>query len=257
MKLLLKIVFVVYAATLCCAQTDSKSSSVPAPANQPPVSPSQASRNPPGQNASAGPSTVAPEAAPQAAAPQTVSATDELQPARKPGTEGKADAAASSTDAKSAYVIGPLDVLMIRVWNSPNLSGLVNVTADGMISMQLIGEVKADGLTKKQLQASIAEHLNDFLNNPLVDVQVEKVNSKRYFVYGGVGRAGEFPLIRATTVMDALSNVGGFREFANTRKIYILRGTKRFNFNYKDVSKGKNLEQNILLQNGDQIFVPE
>ena len=98
--------------------------------------------------------------------------------------------------------------------------------------------------------------LKEFLNNPEVNVQVAQVHSKRYFVYGEVGRPGEFPLVQETTVMDALSNVGGFRDFANPKKIYVLRGTQKFNFNYKDVSNGKNLEQNIVLQNGDRIFVP-
>lgn len=130
--------------------------------------------------------------------------------------------------------------------------------------MPLIGDVVADGLTKDQLKAAISKKLAEccFNNDPEVDVQVEKINSKRYFVYGGVGRAGEFPLVRPTTVMDALSEVGGFRDFANTKKIRIQRmlpngQTTELKFNYKDVSKGKNMEQNILLQNGDRIFVPE
>ena len=79
-------------------------------------------------------------------------------------------------------------------------------------------KLKADGLTAAQLKEAIQTRLNDFLNNPEVDVQVVKVNSKRYFVYGGVFRPGEFPLIEKTTIMDALSNVGGFRDFANQRK---------------------------------------
>jgi polysaccharide export outer membrane protein len=99
--------------------------------------------------------------------------------------------------------------------------------------------------------------LKEFLNSPEVDVQVLKVNSKRYFVYGGVGRPGEYPLVEETTVMDALSIVSGFKDFANKKKIYVLRGTQKFNFNYNEVSKGKNLEQNIQLQSGDRIFVPE
>jgi polysaccharide export outer membrane protein len=85
---------------------------------------------------------------------------------------------------------------------------------------------------------------------------VARVNSKRYFIFGEVGRGGEFPLIADTTVLEALSNTGGFREFANPKKIYVLRGTKKLKFNYKDVSQGKHMEQNIFLENGDKIFVP-
>ena len=158
---------------------------------------------------------------------------------------------------KPPYVIGPLDVLIVKVWNNPNLSGPVDVRSDGMLSMPLIGEIKADGLTSRQLKDTLTERLKSILITPEVDVQIAKINSKRYFVYGGVLRAGEFPLREATTVMDALSNVGGFRDFANTKKIYVLRGAQKFAFNYKDVSKGKNMEQNIPLQNGDRIFIPE
>jgi polysaccharide export outer membrane protein len=177
----------------------------------------------------------------------------------KSAPPGKAPAA---DKAAAPYVIGPLDVLVVRVWGNANLSGPVDVAPDGMVSMPLIGEVKADGLTREQLKASLTQHLSEFLNNPEVDVQVAKINSKRYFVYGAVSKTGEFPLVQATTIMDALSSVGGFREFANTKKIYLLRvlpsgESKKFNFNYKDVSKGKNMEQNVPLQNGDRIFVPE
>jgi polysaccharide export outer membrane protein len=190
-----------------------------------------------------------------------------LPPARKPGTEQKTATDNNSSAGKAAsgtapYVIGPLDVLIIKVWGQANLSGPVDVTPDGTISMPLIGEVKADGLTKEQLKEAVATKLGDFLNSPEVDVQVAKINSKRFFVYGGVGRQGEFPLVRPTTVMDAMSSVGGFRDFSNTKKIRIQRAMpngaiQEFKFNYKDVSKGKNMEQNILLQNGDRIFVPE
>lgn len=176
----------------------------------------------------------------------------------KVAAEQKA-APANGAGSQKRYVIGPLDVLYIKVWNQPQLSGPVDVRPDGMISMSLIGEVKADGLTAAQLKQTIQTRLNDFLNNPEVDVQVAKVNSKRYFVYGGVGRPGEFPLVETTTIMDALSEVGGFKDFAKPNKITIQRGTQTFHFNYKDFIKGKNMDKNanIELQNGDRIFVPE
>ena len=188
--------------------------------------------------------------------------------ARPPAADGKAPAigktSAASADTKAAaYVIGPLDVLIVKVWNNANLSGPYDVAQDGMISMQLAGEIKADGLTARQLKESVTERLSDFINSPVVDVTVAKVNSKRFFVYGGVGRPGEYPLNQPTTVMDALSNVGGFRDFADTKKIRIQRpaadgkSAQEFKFNYKDVSNGKNMGQNISLQNGDRIFVKE
>ena len=166
---------------------------------------------------------------------------------------------ASPSASQKRYVIGPLDVLYIKVWNQPQLSGPVDVRPDGILSMSLIGEVKADGLTPAQLKEAIQTRLSDFLNNPEVDVGIAKINSKRYFVYGGVGHPGEFPLVETTTIMDALSQVGGFRDFAKQNKITIQRGTQTFHFNYKDFSKGKNMDKNanIEIQNGDRIYVPE
>jgi polysaccharide export outer membrane protein len=169
-------------------------------------------------------------------------------------------AGGANASGKKPYVIGPMDVLIVKVWNQVNLSGPVDVGPDGLISMSLIGQVRADGLTTRQLEEALTQRLKEFLNSPEVNVTVAKVNSKRFFVYGEVGRPGEYPLVQQTTIMDALSNVGGFRDFANKKKIYVQRilpsgESKTFNFNYIDVSKGKHLEQNIVLENGDRIFV--
>lgn len=215
----------VCAAALCCAQNDAPSS--------------------PGA-ATVAKETGAPAAPVKDQLPATpVLGADAKSPATKvPGT-------------KAPYVIGALDVISVKVWNNPNLSSPLDVGPDGMISLPLVGQIKAEGLTKEQLKEMLAGRLKEFLNSPEVDVQVLKVNSKRFFVYGGVGRPGEYPLIEETTIMDALSTVGGFKDFANKKKIYVLRGTQKFNFNYQEVSKGKNLGQNIQLQNGDRIFVPE
>jgi len=245
MKVLQKIVFALAcAAAFGWAQTETASPSVAkeAPASRSPT-------NPP-------PATVAPS--PQAATP-VAGTSDQLPPARKPGTEEKTPTAAAPANpagAKAPYVIGPLDVISVKVWNNPNLSSALDVGPDGMISLPLIGQVKADGLTAMQLREALAKRLGEFLNSPEVDVQVLKVLSKRFFVYGEVGHPGEFPLIQETTIMDALASVGGFRDFANQKKIYLMRGSQKFDFNYKDVSKGKHLEQNIPVQNGDRIYVP-
>jgi polysaccharide export outer membrane protein len=254
MKMSLKFILAfVYAAALCCAQSAS-SSGIPAKetsASLPPIQ-SQANTNPPAQALPGQNDAAAPTGSPAAGPPQ---------PARNNTAQAKAPAGKPESNAgHKPYVIGPLDVLTIKVWNQPNLSGALSVGPDGMLSMQLIGEVKADGLTIAQLRDVITQRLKECcVNNPEgeVDVSVGKINSKRYYVYGGVLRGGEFPLDRDTTVMDALSLVGGFKDFANTKKIRIQRGTKEFNFNYKDVSKGKHLEDNILLENGDRIFVKE
>jgi polysaccharide export outer membrane protein len=199
-------------------------------------------------------------ATPAAAPPATTSPADAniLPPARKTPADGKAPEAKEPESKETAkYVIGPLDVLYVRVWNQPNLSGIEDVGPDGAISMPLIGEIKADGLTVTQLKDAITSKLNEFINSPEVSVSVTKINSKSVLLIGGVAHPGKFPLNEKTTVLDALAGAGGFRDFANQKKVYVLRDGKKFNFNYKEVIQGKHLEQNIELRNGDQIVVPE
>jgi polysaccharide biosynthesis/export protein len=174
-------------------------------------------------------------------------------PQRVDDTELK-KAAGAPVDPNT-YIIGPEDILMVRVWREPDMSGPVSVRPDGKVTLTLGGEVQAGGLTPQQLGKKITDVLINYINNPQVTVSVQQVNSKRYYISGEVGRVGGFPLVMPTTVLEAMTNAGGFREFANTKKIVILRGTKRLYFNYKDVIKGKNLEQNILLENGDHIVV--
>ncbi len=165
------------------------------------------------------------------------------------------DAPAAPVDPNT-YKIGPEDQLAIRVWREPEVSGSVIVRPDGKISLPLIGDVQAGGKTPEELGKLIAEKLSDFLTSPEVLVQVTAVRSKKYYITGQVMRTGAFPLVVPTTVLEALSKAGGFRDWAQKKKIIILRGSKRIKFNYNEVIKGKNLEQNIYLQDGDHIIVP-
>jgi polysaccharide export outer membrane protein len=251
MKLTLRTVFtIISAATLSAGQTGAAQSPPPA------TLPVQDSVAPPRAHTPANPPAVVPvpgEVPDPAAKAET---------ARPKETKGKARHAESAPDepnpALKPYVIGALDVLSITVWNDAKLSGFFDVRPDGMISMQLIGEMKADGLTVSELTDVIKKKLNaSVMEDPEVNVQVAKINSKKYYIYGGCSRQGEFPLTGEMTVMDAFANCGGFKDFANPKKIYILRGTEQLPFNYKDVSHGKHMEQNRRLQNGDRIFVPE
>jgi len=235
---------------------------IASPASPNPVTAVPATPNPnalPNPNAAPGPNAPG---APTGTLPEK--AIPQNPPARKPGPES-ADSPASkeaSKDtpkdkARAAYVIGSLDVLYVKVWNNTNLTGLVDVRPDGMISLPLIGEVKADGSTVEELRKTLTAKLSEFLTEPEIDIQVTKINSKKYLILGeGANRPGTFPLTEPITVMEALTSAGGFRDFANPRKIYIMRGSQRFNFNYKDVSKGKHLEEDIQIQNGDRIFIP-
>jgi polysaccharide biosynthesis/export protein len=161
-----------------------------------------------------------------------------------------------------AYVIGPEDILTITVWGEPRLTGPLLVRPDGKISMPLIDELEAGGKTPAELKAEITERLKvgDYIKLPLVDVRVDQINSKKYYLQGEVRSPGAYPLIVPTNVLEALVKAGGFQEFANKKKIRILRmqngKATEFRFNYNDVSKGKKIEQNIQLKPGDHIIVP-
>ena len=167
---------------------------------------------------------------------------------------------------RGAYIIGPEDALSIRVWDQPNLSGPVTVGPDGMISLPLIDEVRAEGLTTEQLKRTLTEKLRSFINEPDVNVLMIRANSRKCIIQGEVNRPGQFSITGDTHIMEALVFAGGFREFANPKKIYLLRqeedasgkksAAKKYKFNYKEVSQGKHMEQNILVKNGDLIFVP-
>ena len=121
---------------------------------------------------------------------------------------------------------------------------------------RLINEVKASGLTPAQLGDNITQALSKFINNPQVMVAVQAVRSKRYFMSGEINRPGAYPLASPTTIFEAITMAGGFREFAGKGKVTIIRGNQRFRFNWNQVVKGKNLAQNIPLENGDQVVVP-
>ncbi|HUQ92780.1 MAG TPA: polysaccharide biosynthesis/export family protein [Bryobacteraceae bacterium] len=154
------------------------------------------------------------------------------------------------------YKLGPEDIIMVRVWREPDLSGPMMVRPDGKISMFLVGEVPAAGRTPEELAQAITEVLLKTMTRPEVHVSVQQVNSKRYYLIGEINRTGAFSLVAPTTVLEAISAAGGLREYANSKKIVIVRGAKRLKFNYKEVVAGKNLQQNIFVEPGDQIIVP-
>jgi len=156
----------------------------------------------------------------------------------------------------NTYLIGPEDILRIMVWENPNVSGPVTVRPDGMITLPLIDDLKAGGITPKQLKDLVTKAYEEFIVKPEVMISVVAVNSKFYYVSGEVNRPGQYPLVTAKTVMQALTIAGGLREFANKKNIVITRGPKRFKFNYNDVIKGKNGQQDIYLESGDMINVP-
>ncbi len=163
-------------------------------------------------------------------------------------------------EANAVYLIGPEDVLDISVWKEPDVSRVVPVRPDGRISLPLINDVQASGLSPEQLAASLTEKLRKFLNDPKVTVIVTAINSQRVFVVGEVLRAGAFPLLPGMMVLQAISSAGGFTTFADVKKIHVVRMLSgkqlELPFNYRDVLKGDRPEQNINLNPGDTIVVP-
>jgi polysaccharide export outer membrane protein len=177
----------------------------------------------------------------------------------------KADIPAPPTAAHASapgndFVIGEGDVLQISVWKEPDLSGPLPVRPDGCISMALLNDVQATGLTPMQLADSITEKLKKFISDPHVSVVVREINSRKYYILGEVHRPGAFPLNSGMTVLQGISAAGGLSEFANSSKISLMRKENgkmvRHPFNYKQVVRGENGAQNELLKPGDTIVVP-
>src|SRR5215472_9747349 len=184
---------------------------------------------------------------------------EEVKNAKSQVAPSAASAAANATDDPT-YKIGAQDVLRIDVWREDQLTRTVPVRPDGKITLPLLNDVQAVGLTPMELAEVISEGLKKYITNPQVTVSVTEINSKRIYVNGEVNRSGAFQLLPHMTILQALSGSGGFTAFAKIKSIYILRvksgKSVKIPFNYKEAIKGKNLEQNIELEPGDVIVVP-
>ncbi len=166
-----------------------------------------------------------------------------------------ADTVGQPIDPKT-YVIGPEDILRITVWREPDLSGIKGVRPDGKITMPLIGDLQAAGLTPERLTAQLKQGLSEFVKQLEITVEIIQVNSKSYSITGEVNRPGRYPLVVSKTVFEAINDAGGFREFGNQKDVVILRkdGT-RLHFNYKEYVAGKHQEKNVAIENSDTILV--
>lgn len=191
------------------------------------------------------------------------------EPQKAPAkSESTQKAGASETEAPAPavkandteYKIGAQDILRIDVWKEEQLTRTVPVRPDGKVTLPLMNDIQAAGLTPMELAAVVSEGLKKYINNPQVTVTITEINSRRIYVTGEVARAGAFPLLPNMTVLQALSSSGGFTPFARIKNIYVLRVENgkqvKHPFNYKEVVNGKNAEQNILLEPGDVIVVP-
>lgn len=184
----------------------------------------------------------------------------ENQPGPSNAAPGAKDPGQKAAAQDSNYVIGSQDVLDISVWKEPELTRTVPVRPDGKISLPLLNDVQATGLTPTQLAESITTSLRKFVSEPQVTVIVTQMNSQRVYIMGEVARAGAYPLLPDMTFLQALSSAGGFTQFAKLRKIYMFRTENgkevKYPFDYKDVISGLRPEQNITLKAGDTIVVP-
>ena len=170
------------------------------------------------------------------------------------------DTEGEKISVEDEYIIGSADILEIHVWREPDLSRTIPVRPDGKITLPLLNDVQASGLTPLELKAGIEKGLAKFVESPTVSVGVQEIHSKNIFVLGQVESPGQYPLQQGLTVLQALSLAGGLAEWADKGDVVILRKEngkqRRIKFNYKNISKGKHLEKNIVLRPGDTIIVP-
>lgn len=197
------------------------------------------------------------------AATGVINAQNSNSPAKSSSPEESASAvkqplttAAGAAVDTTSYKVGPQDVLKIFVWREPDFSGMYTVHSDGKITLPLVGDLQAGGLTAEKIQDELTQALGKLIVKPNVTVTVQQVLSKKYYMDGMIARSGEYSLAAPITVLEAISIAGGLQDFANKKKIYVLRGNERIRFNYNDVIKGKNLDQNIYLKPGDHVVVP-
>jgi polysaccharide export outer membrane protein len=178
-----------------------------------------------------------------------------------PAPAGVAQAAAAPSGPPSDYVIGPDDILTIKVWQDDKMSGDVVVRPDGKVTLALINDIQAAGLTPEQFRASVQAEAGKFVKEPTVDVFVKQINSRRIFVTGEVAKPAAYPLTGKMTVMQAIALAGGPTQYANKGKVTILRTedgkTTLLKVNYSQILEGKNLKQNYELKVGDVITVSD
>jgi polysaccharide export outer membrane protein len=173
-----------------------------------------------------------------------------------------AAAAPRATDpvVPPGYVIGTDDVLSIVYWKDKDMSADAKVRPDGRIALPLINEVVAAGLTPEQLHQKLTEESKKYMEDANITVVVREINSRKAFITGEVHKPGPYPLTAPTTVMQLIAMAGGLREYADAKKIMIMRSENgrqvSLAFNYKDVAAGKKLQQNIELKPGDTVVVP-
>jgi polysaccharide export outer membrane protein len=191
-----------------------------------------------------------------AAAQGAVAGAPRPQDTPRPGAAAAADIPRRAND----YVIGAEDVLTIVFWREKDLTGDVTVRSDGKISLPLLNDIQAAGLTPEQLRDRVTVEARRYFEDPTATVVVKQSNSRRVFITGKVQKPGPYPLTSATTVLQLIAIAGGLRDFSNASEIVIMRTENgralTLPFNYNDVVKRKAVRQNIELKPGDTVVVP-
>jgi polysaccharide export outer membrane protein len=184
------------------------------------------------------------------------------EPVAKPPSQ-PADAlpnTAASVALPPGYVIGPDDLLAIVFWRDKDMSADVIVRPDGKISLPLLNDVEAAGLTPDELRAKLTKAASKFVEEPNATVVVKEIRSRKVFITGNVAKPGNYPLSGDMTVLQLIAVAGGLQEYADSSSIVVMRTEggqqKSFKFNYKDVIKQRHVEQNIVLKAGDTVVVP-
>jgi polysaccharide biosynthesis/export protein len=195
----------------------------------------------------------------QNAPAQTAAASPVPAPGSDVSASDKPTSALPHNLAGPEYVIGPEDVLHIQVWKENDLTATLPVRPDGKISLPLLNDVQAAGLTPEKLAETLTEKLKKYVADPRVTVVVAQINSKRIYLTGEVNKAGAMAMLPNMTVLQALSSAG-LNQFAKTKGIYVLRmdngKQEKLPVNYRKLVKGQDIEQNYVLQPGDTIVVP-
>jgi polysaccharide export outer membrane protein len=191
-----------------------------------------------------------------AARPQSAAETNPSTPA----APAPAPVVNAGVPTPEDYVIGSDDILGIVFWRDKDMTTDVQVRPDGKISLPLLNDVQAAGLTPEQLRTSIRDKADTLLEDPTVSVVVKAINSRRVYITGQVGKPGIYALSDSTTVLQLIAMAGGVGEYADSKKIQIVRTENgkptSHKFNYQDFVKGKNVSQNIELKPGDTVIVP-
>jgi polysaccharide export outer membrane protein len=174
---------------------------------------------------------------------------------------GRAQGQPVAADQRANYVIGPDDVLSVLFWRDKDMTADVVVRPDGKISLPLINDIQAGGLTPSELCEAVKAVARRYVEDPSVTVVVKQINSRKLFITGQVEKPGPYPMSGPTTVLQLIATAGGLKEFTDGKRILIMRTDKAgkqtsYVFNYRQVTAGRNLEQNIELHPGDTVVVP-